>query len=130
MFPPMVRRSVGAVPPGEARPISGGFFARLFLEARPVVPAVGCLSGLPFLHGFFHGKMPRNFPAIIPAKGFMRAVYVLFLGILTPPYSPSTAVKIYWELCRRKNAAKIPTFAIFAKNAPENLGKKISPVPP
>ena len=49
-----------AYAPGDSLPLPLEFFAGLFLEALPVLPAGGCLSGLLFLHGFFHGNFSRK----------------------------------------------------------------------
>lgn len=74
--------------------------------------------------------LPQKFPAIFPARYFMRAVKCLLLGILTPPYSPPTAGKNSLEILEAPPAEKIPAFAVFAKNRPKILAKNNSPVPP
>lgn len=160
MFPPVVHRSAGAVPLEKPAPIPGGFFARLFLEALPVVPAAGRLSGLPFLHGFFHGNFSRKnagklppisggcLPALsLPADSGRLSLRLLLssgpgpgrapVGRSKPPGNSRRGI-----LCARYSFLEdyiftppiVPQNRLFSvkspKNSPEILGKNNSPVPP
>ena len=113
-------------------------FRRCCFHRRGEFTAGGpALGRLPRRSAFFHGEraeyrphLPRKFPANFAARYFMRAVKGLFPGILTPPYSPPHGWKKFTGNSGGNRAAKIPAFAVFAKNHPEILAKNNSPVPP
>lgn len=160
MFPPMVHRSAGAAPLENPAPHFRRIFRPAFLEALPVVPAAGRLSGLPFLHGFFHGNFSRKnagkLPPIsggclpvlsLPADSGRLSLRLLLsagpgpgrapVGRSKPPENSRRGI-----LCARYSFLEdyiftppiVPQNRLFPvkspKNSPQILCKKSSPRPP
>lgn len=112
-----------AYAPGDSLLLLLEFFAWLFLGLCRCCLLAGvwlayCLC-TDFFTGIFHEKKRRKTPALF---------WLSFSGavVFTDAASWPQAVRLLND-CR---AAKIPAFAVFAKNRPEILCKNNSPVPP